>query len=149
MGPPDYNAGEVLLAAEVRAATGYSAANVSQADWSIFNKQGITTGAVIWQAPSTLTHGAGRTDGHWAANVEIRHKYDKDTNTYANLKSDVKNIIARLDLYPHMQDTTGTITDAKVIALGAILQMPPDGPKWLGQILTVTWIEEQPVTILE
>src|SRR3990167_2040150 len=142
-----YPEGEALLLVQVRAATGFGVANVTRGDWRFLNKEGIIAGAVLLPAPFTLGYGEGRVDGNWAAVVEIWRKYLDDGTTLTNLEADVKAIINRLILYPHMQDTTNTITDAEVSGGGEVFRIPapPVGPHWLKQELNVTWLEQNAI----
>ncbi len=145
-----YPEGEALLLTQIRAATGYAVANVTRGDWRFLNRENVITGAVIRPGQFNIGYGSARVDGTWRALVEVFHKYVDDGTTLTNLETDVKNIINRLILYPHLQDTTNTITQAAVIGGGDVLRLPTQGgPKWLMQELTIEWLEQNPITYSE
>jgi len=151
MPDPNYPAAEALLLTQIRAATGFTAANATRGDWRWLNKEGIIAGAVIRPAPFELGYGEGMVEGRWRSIVEIWRKYVDDGTTLINLETDVKNIVARLILYQHMGDTTNTVTDAAVTSGAEVLRIPPPpvGPHWLMQELTIEWIEHAAVTYAE
>lgn len=148
---PDYPAAEALLLTQIRAATGYTAANSTRGDWRWMNKEGILSGAVIRPAPFEIGYGEGMVESHWRSTVEVWHKYIDDGSSMISLETDVKNIIARLMLYGHMGDTTNTIADAAVKSGGEVMRIPPPpvGPHWLMVELVVEWIEQSAVTYAE
>jgi hypothetical protein len=148
-----YTAGEALALTQVRAATGFSSTNTSRGNWSIRNSGGSDHYAILRQGEFTRAFETFRIDtAHWRTVIEVWQQYVDDGTSYTNLLTHVANLIARLDQYRKLADTTGTIQDANLTGGSAVMEImgrSGDGPFWLKQDLYLDWSEESNVTFAE
>jgi len=146
-----YSAGEALILTQIQAATGYSSVNTSRGKWSILNKEGVVTAVILRPGPFREVTRSGARDSFWVTVAEVWHKYIDDGDSMTNLETDIDNILTRFRQYPHVADTTNTITVAIIREGGELLRIPPppDGPHWLMQELKIEWQEQSNLTYQE
>lgn len=145
-----YSAGEALILARVQAITGYTLGNTSRGDWGILNHGKAATYAIIRPGPFVrMWEGSTSNIATWTTIVEIWQRYTDDSTTLTNLEANVANVIAGIDAYKRMGDTTGFLIDFSLTSGSEVLskwEKGGNGPAWLSQELSVTWKEEVDVT---
>jgi len=148
---PDYPRAESLLLAQIRAVDGYNQENTFVGKWGILNNGKSAKYAIIRPGANTISYGSARVDVNWTSIVEIYQKYLDDGPSLTSLEGDVRAVMNRLILYPHMGDTTGAITQAAITSMAEPVRVDssPNGPYWLMQALTITWLEQIVVEYLE
>lgn len=144
-----YSDGEALVLAQVQAVSNYTSTlgNTSRGKWGILNSGKSSRYAILKPGPFNRTpHTPTQFYNEWTTVVELWQRYKDDGTTLADLEADMAAILARFDVYPHMQDTTGLVVNNVVARRGNEVEEmwsnKGDGPSWLRWKLYVTWQEE-------
>lgn len=145
-------AGITLIETQVKAATSFSAANVTVAKWGILNSGAsdhyaiIRPGKVIRSALSFVVK-----DNDYQTIVEVWQKYVDDGTSVTNLLGHVDNLTSRLDQYRKIADTTKTVRDMNVIEYSEVKEQwtKDGGLAWLSRDVIVQWQEEEQVIYAE
>lgn len=144
--------GEALILTRVQAVTGFASTNANYCNWKALNSGASDHYAIVKPgafARDQLAMSANQTT--WQTVIEVWQRYKDDGTTGASLRTHVDNIIAALDQYRKLGDTTGAIMDAVISSGGEVQEMwvKDGGPAWLRRDLTVTWQEFVNVTYAE
>ena len=151
-----YPAGETLILARLQAISGsvWTTANTSQAKWKILNS-GVADHYAI------LKEGAGGTSASVSFSVEERRystiiqvwqSYKDDGTSATNLQAYGEAISDQFARYRKLGDSTGGVRDAYCSAWSEVTEQwrkGENGPRWLRQDFTITWVEEEAVSYAE
>ena len=142
-----------LLAVQVKACTGFDRYNVSLSNWKVLNSGNSDHYAIIRPGPATRTASAlTAKQNTYRTVIEVWQRYVDDGTTLTALLDWVDVIVARLDSYRKLADTTGELRDANVTALGDVTEQwreKGNGPSWLRREIVVEWVEEEVITYAE
>ena len=147
-----YSAGEALILTQVQATTGFASTNTSRGKWGLLNKGVSDHYAIIKPGEFTREQIAmSANEAKYKTVIQVWQRYKDDGDSMTNLETHVANIIAKLDQYRKVADTTGTIVDSFVSGGGEMQEMwnKDGGLSWLKQDVTVTWLEHTTVTYAE
>jgi hypothetical protein len=144
-----YPAGETLLLAQLRSATGFAADNTDRGSWMLLNSGNSDHYAII--KPGVTKEDANNMCWVHTADVQVWQWYTDDGTSATNLETWVQNIKSRLTLYRLLGDTTGAIMDSRVTGTEPIQERwkKDGGLVWLSQTINVEWKEQEIVTYAE
>lgn len=141
-----YAAGETLLLAIIRTATGFTAANTARGDWKPLNNGGAAVYAILTRQPGEVNqltntcfeqvHNCG---------VEVWQRYKDDGTTATNLQAAVDTLIAKIEQYRRLNDTSANVIfESGATGVGEVEEMwnASGGPHFLRQIINVQWREQ-------
>ena len=145
-------AGLTLIETQVKAATGFSADNVSIAKWGILNGGRSDHYAIIKPGKvdrTALTFTV--IDNDYQTIIEVWQQYVDDGTSLTNLTTHVDNLTLRLDQYRKIADTTKTIRDMNVIGHSELKEQwtKDGGLAWVSRDVIPQWQEEETITYAE
>lgn len=143
-----YKHGEELVLDTLRMVAGgvWGPDNSSRGKWGILNsgksdhyaivKPGSFTNAFTAMAASTVT---------WTTLIEVWVKYTEDGDTLERLEDLSEALIVQFNNNPHLGDQFDHVLDSSITGGSPVderWRKGADGPAWLRQTFTVTWMEE-------
>lgn len=138
-----YGAGEALILALVKTATGFSSSACTRGDWKVLNGGKAAAYAILrpGRPGERIFEGHNLVTDSWTTVVEVWRRYAQDGTSLTTLEADVEAILAKIDAYPHLNDKSGYVytSDAQVTGEPTEQWTRGGGPAWLRWIVTVTW----------
>ena len=148
-----YATGEAAIKTLVQAVTGFTSAQVSRGNWKVLNSGAAAVYAVLLSRPDEpRTFTTPRTVlESWITIVQVWQRYKDDGTTYTNLATAIENVLAKIDKYPHLGDTSGYVEESTPTVEGEVQEMwrKGGGPAWLRQDIAVRWTGRQTITFLD
>lgn len=141
-----------LVAAQVRNVSGFSTSNVTVGKWGILNSGNSKVYAIIKPGATNrppLTFSVFDNQGQTI--IQVWQRYKDDGTTLTDLMANVDLIVARLDQYWQLADTSNTLRNADVSSKGEVTERwDNDGAlSWLSRDIVVSWQKEEAVTYAE
>jgi len=151
------SAGLTLIETMINAVSGFdstgSAENIAIAKWGILNSGRSDHYAIIVPGVMNRPRSTLRTrDSQYRTNVEVWQRYKDDGTTVTSLLGHVNNILAQLDKYRKLGDTTGAIRNSDAIEVSEVTEQwreNADGPSWVRRTIYIDWVEESTPTYAE
>ena len=104
------SAGMTLVSTIVQLVTGFDSTNVKIAEWGVLNSGYSRTYAIIRPGPATRPRASfGVRDNNYRTIAEVWYRFKDDGSTVTGLTTQVDALTAKIDQYPELKDTTGTI----------------------------------------
>jgi hypothetical protein len=145
-----YQAGEALWLARLRAMPQFNGDNTSRGKWGIRNTGKGHQYAIL--KPGTHTRemiAMNRRVNHYQTIIQLWQKYTEDGQSAIDLTTLTSSVLAYLDTYPQMGDTTEAVIGGQIIEVREMQQIPPDAPVWLFVELVGAWDEENAISFAE
>jgi hypothetical protein len=148
-----YSAGEALWLTRLRALSQFNTSNSTRGKFGIRNSGKSDHYAILVPGPWDRTYiGMNTRMDTFRTIIQLWQRYIDDGTTMTDLEALVDAVLAELDTYPRIGDTTGNIIDAAIVEvreLQMILAEPGGGPAWLLVELVGEWHEQTAVTFAE
>lgn len=142
-----YGTGEELIQSLIESVSGFSGA-VARGSWRALNGGKSARYAVLITRPTARQFETSRTIREdWETVVQIWIRYRDDGTTYTDLGDVVTAVLAKLDAYPHLNDTSGYVEDSTATIGGEVQEMwrGGGGPAWLRQDVVIQWTGRQTI----
>jgi len=146
------SAGLTLIETQIKAATGFSADNVSICNWGIRNSGKSDHYAIIRPGKVDRTALSFTVkDNDYQTIVEVWQQIGTGDAAAVTLIGHVDNITTRLDQYRKIADTTKAIRDMNVIGYDEVKErVAQDGSvNWIVRNIILQWQEEENITYAE
>jgi hypothetical protein len=152
-----YSSGEALILAALQLHPNYDTRNSSRGKWGMLNSGKNAYYVILRPGPFELSTmgvsgvgaGGGIRQATWTTQLMVYQRYVDDGTTMTNLEARVDEVIAQLDKYRNLGDTTNTIQKARVMSGGEVEVIDHEGSLWARWIINVIWNEERSVTYAE
>ncbi len=147
------SAGMTLIETIIKMVAGFDGDNVSILKWGILNSGKARFYAILRPGPATRPQsGFGIRDNNYRTVVEVWYRF-KDDGDGTGLIDKVDLLTAKLDQYPKLGDTTGTIRkEGGPVGLGEVMERwrnKGDGVSWVSRDIFVDWTQESEVSYAE
>lgn len=151
------SAGLTLIETIVDGVSGFnksgSTQNVTISKWGILNSGRSDHYAIIVPGSVNRPRLTFRIrDSQYRTNIEVWQRYKDDGDSLTSLLGHVANIVAEIDKYRFLGDTTGALRNADVIELSEVTEQwrnKGDGTSWLKREIYIDWQEESNVSYAE
>jgi hypothetical protein len=148
-----YAAGEVLWLTRLRAMSQFNEYNSARGKFGIRDTGASDHYAILKPGPWTRSKLSPtvRLDTYRTV-IQIYQHYLDDGTSMTDLETLVDAVLAELDTYRVMGDTTGAVIQANIVEAREmiwILAAPGEGPEWLLVELIGEWHEETTITYAE
>lgn len=150
-----YSAGEALFLTQLQAMSQFDSGNSARGKWNILNSGNSSQYAILKQGTRARRKisPTKRYEVHQTI-IQLWQRYVDDGTSYTNLLALIDAVVAALDPYRIMGDTTGGVIQANITSVGEILVGPAptgggDGPLWLYCELVGEWHEETTINYAE
>lgn len=155
-----YATGEALLLTAIQKLSDYDSTNSGRGNFLILNRGNSANYIILRPGEFEVSVvslgglGANATSTEhttWITEVMVYRRYIDDYNTLTQLEADVATVIAQIQKWRQLGDTTNGVIVARVMGGTAaeIIRHDPDGPFWLRQTVRVVWNEERTITYAE
>jgi len=145
-----YQAGEALWLARLRDMSQFDGNNSGRGNWKLLNTGKASQYAILKPGEHTREMMSITTRlNHYQTIIQLWQKYTEDGQSLIDLETLTSAVIAYIDTWPRLTDTTNSIQGAKINTIRELQQVPPDGPVWILAELVGEWDEEQSVTFAE
>lgn len=147
-----YKLGEAAILAKVQTCTGFDSTNTSQAKWRLLNSGRSDNYAILrpgefsleWLTPAMY-------QANWQTVIEVWQRYKDDGTTQEYLYDLVENLLVGLQVWPNM-GLPNSVHDSSISGGDTPEEMwtaGGNGPAWLRWNVTVSWSEQDEITLSE
>lgn len=145
-----YLAGEALWLTRLQGMSQFDADNSSRGKWGMLNSGASDHYAILKPGANNRDKlGSNTRRDQYRTIIQLWQRYVDDGTSLTNLETLVDNVLAELDTYWKMGDSTGGVIRANIVEVREYVQIPGDAPKWILAELVGEWHEQTSITYAE